>query len=52
MADLGRWQVVVRGSSFIDELRRAPNDVLSFQEATDEVRASVIPHYILLIMFL
>jgi hypothetical protein len=35
--NFSRWTVVVTGSKFIDELRKAPEDVLSFSEATDEV---------------
>ncbi|KAF8220171.1 cytochrome P450 [Tricholoma matsutake] len=32
----GRWMVVVAGSKLIDELRKVPEDVLSFNDAVDE----------------
>jgi hypothetical protein len=40
LPNFSRWTVVVTGSKFIDELRKAPEDVLSFAEATDEVMLS------------
>ena len=33
-----RWHVIVSGPKLVDELRKAPDDVLSFLEATREVR--------------
>ncbi|KAF8503961.1 cytochrome P450, partial [Gautieria morchelliformis] len=37
--DKRRWQIVVSGPQFIDELRRAPDDILSFPGATEETLA-------------
>lgn len=34
VAQLFRWHVIVSGPKLIDELRKAPDDVLSFDEAT------------------
>jgi hypothetical protein len=33
------WMVVVNGQKMVDELRKAPSDVLSFNAATDDVRS-------------
>lgn len=35
--EFGRWKVVVSGSKFIEELRRAPEEMLSFHTAVNEV---------------
>jgi len=37
VATIDKWMVVVTGRKRLDELRKAPDDALSFQEATDEV---------------
>lgn len=34
---MGRWHVIVTGDTLVDELRRAPDDVLSIATAFDEV---------------
>ncbi|KAL9714650.1 hypothetical protein Ac2012v2_001309 [Leucoagaricus gongylophorus] len=36
VATIDKWMVVVTGRKRLDELRKAPDDALSFQEATDE----------------
>jgi hypothetical protein len=33
------WTVVAAGSAYIDDIRRAPDDVLSFDVATERVSA-------------
>ncbi|KZS96388.1 cytochrome P450 [Sistotremastrum niveocremeum HHB9708] len=37
VADFSRWIVLVTSSEFIDEMKRAPDDVLGFSEAADEL---------------
>lgn len=37
MATINKWIVVVTGRNHLDEFRKAPDDVLSFQEAIDDV---------------
>ena len=37
-----RWHVIVLGPKLIDDLRKAPDDVLSFHEATREVRRQLV----------
>lgn len=34
---MGRWHVIVTGDKLVDELRRAPDGVLSIATAFDEV---------------
>ena len=34
---LTRWTVIVTGPKFIEELRKAPDEQLSFEDAIDEV---------------
>ena len=36
-----KWLVVVSGSEMLDELRRRPDDELSFLEGAEEVRNTV-----------
>ena len=33
-----RWQVIVSGTQYVEDMRKAPDDVLSFMEAVKEVR--------------
>lgn len=37
VANINRWMVVVSGQKFVEELRNADDDVLSFMEAATEV---------------
>ncbi|EPQ60474.1 cytochrome P450 [Gloeophyllum trabeum ATCC 11539] len=37
VANIDRWMVIVSGPKLIDEVRRAPDDVLSFTEATNDM---------------
>ena len=39
IANHNRWHIVVTGPQLIEELKKAPDDVLSFNEAIKEVRA-------------
>ncbi|KAF8513190.1 cytochrome P450 [Gautieria morchelliformis] len=39
VADKRRWQIIVSGPQFIDELRHAPDDVFSLSGATEETFA-------------
>ncbi|KAJ3566941.1 hypothetical protein NP233_g6679 [Leucocoprinus birnbaumii] len=36
LATMSKWIVVVTGQKFLDELRKAPDEVLSFQEAVND----------------
>ena len=36
MANLDRWLIVVTGTEFIEDVRKAPEDELSFISATNE----------------
>jgi hypothetical protein len=38
IANLRRWRVLVVGSEILDDIRRAPDDVLSIVEPMTEVR--------------
>jgi hypothetical protein len=38
VATPGRWVVIVSGPTLIEEIRRLPDDVVNFTEASDEVR--------------
>ena len=40
--ELFRWHVIVTGPKLIEDLRKAQDDVLSFDEAVIEVRLLVI----------
>jgi len=35
-----RWIVMLSGDNLVDELRKLPDDVMSFVEATNQVRLS------------
>lgn len=37
IAQMDRWVVVVCGTKLVDELRKAPNDVLSFEDALNDI---------------
>ncbi|EEB93394.1 hypothetical protein MPER_07953 [Moniliophthora perniciosa FA553] len=37
-ATMDKWLVIVNGPTLVDDIRHAPEDVLSFQEGFDEVR--------------
>lgn len=34
---MARWQIVVTGPQLVDEVRKAPDEIMSFQEAVYEV---------------
>jgi hypothetical protein len=36
--ELNRWHLIVSGAQLVDELRKAPDDVLSFDAAVQDVR--------------
>ncbi|KAF8167722.1 cytochrome P450 [Crassisporium funariophilum] len=44
IANLNRWVVVIAGTQYIEELRKAPEDEVSFGEAAKELASS--PHYL------
>ncbi|KAI0059480.1 cytochrome P450 [Artomyces pyxidatus] len=44
IAMLNSWTIVATGHEFIDDIRKAPDNVLSFDEATYRVRLSEIMH--------
>ena len=38
VANIDGWAVIAAGAQYIDEVRKAPDEVLSFVEATEHVR--------------
>ena len=34
---MNRWRIVVSGRQYVEDMRKAPDDVLSFMEAVKEV---------------